>query len=76
MLGDATPGITALVAGLPGIEKFTDDERADLISGMAALLAQAGSVIQADLAPLMAFAWACEGGWIQCGIGRLFKYIK
>ncbi len=57
VLGDATPGISKLVDDLPGIEKFTDDERSALTAGISKIaadsIAQAGSVIQADLAPLI-----------------------
>jgi hypothetical protein len=45
--------VQAAVAQLPGIEKFTDDERASLVAGMGALVAQAGSAVQADLKPLV-----------------------
>lgn len=56
-LGDQAglQAVQAIVAQLPGIEKFTDDERTQLIAGMAGLLtsgiAQLGSVVQANLAP-------------------------
>ena len=57
-LGDQAglAAVQALTAQLPGIEKFTDDERAALVAGIAGLLTQASSFIQADLAPIVEVA--------------------
>lgn len=48
-----TAAVQQALAALPGIEKFTDDERNALVQSMAALLQQASAVVQADLKPLV-----------------------
>lgn len=58
-LGDQAglQAVQTAIAQLPGIEKFTDDERAQLTAAVAKIatdsIAQAGLVIQADLAPIV-----------------------
>lgn len=51
------PAVQAALAQLPGIEKFTDDEREKLTATVAKIasdsITQAGSVFQADLKPAL-----------------------
>lgn len=70
---DVTPGVTTLVNDLPGIEKFADDERAALITGISNLIsgtvAQFGSTenaleskVATDATALMAQLQTAIGG--------------
>ena len=77
LIGDVTPGITQLSAQVPGIlsalgldlGQLGDKEQAivaQLVAGLQAAEAQAGAVIQADLAPLLEELQACRvevGKW-------------
>ena len=72
---DVTPGVTTLVNDLPGIEKFADDERAALITGISNLIsgtvAQFGSTenaleskVATDATALMAQLQTAIGGLV------------